>query len=89
MISLEKNYFIYRFKRYVESHLSQTSCDFTIAANEDAPSAASTFEAMDPERRRWLEEAIESMTVDVVKQVIQVNHFFPKFSSTVEPHYCR
>lgn len=40
-------------------------------ANEDAPSAASTFEAMDPERRRWLEEAIESMTVDVVKQLAE------------------
>ncbi len=58
----------------------------TIAANEDAPSA-STFETMDPERRRWLEEAIESMTVDVVKQVIQVNHFSPMFPITVEPHY--
>jgi hypothetical protein len=43
-------------------------CLFVIAASEDAPSASS-FEAMDPERRRWLEEAISSMTVDVVKQV--------------------
>jgi hsp70-interacting protein len=39
-------------------------------ASEDAP-AASSFEAMDPERRRWLEEAIASMTVDVIKQLAE------------------
>ena len=40
------------------------------SASEDAP-APSSYEAMDPERRRWLEEALESMTVDVVKQLAE------------------
>ena len=39
-------------------------------ASEDAP-GPSSFEAMDPERRRWLEEAISSMTVDIVKQLAE------------------
>lgn len=26
---------------------------------------------MDPERRRWLEEALETMTVDVIKQLAE------------------
>jgi hsp70-interacting protein len=42
----------------------------TIAASEDAP-APSNFDEMDPERRRWLQEAVESMTVDVVKQLAE------------------
>merc|ERR1712213_196953 len=40
-----------------------------VTANEDAPSRA--VEEMDPERRRWLEDAISGMTVDVVKQLAE------------------
>ena len=40
-----------------------------MTTNEDAPATA--VQEMDPERRRWLEEAIAGMTVDVVKQLAE------------------
>jgi len=40
-----------------------------VTASEDAPAAA--VQEMDPDRRRWLEEAIAGMTVDVVKQLAE------------------
>lgn len=39
-------------------------------ATEDAP-APSSVEAMDPERRKWLEEALKNMTVDIVKELTE------------------
>jgi len=38
------------------------------AASEDAPSSGA-FESMDPEKQRWLQEALSNMTVDVVKEL--------------------
>jgi len=40
-----------------------------LTKSEDAPET--TAQPMDPERRRWLEEAISGMTVDVVKQLAE------------------
>lgn len=38
---------------------------------EDAPDGPGNFEAMDPDRRAWLQHAIESMTVDTTKQLLE------------------
>ena len=53
----------------VGQYLKRSSLSL-ISASEDAP-APSSFEAMDPERRLWLEHVIESMTVDVCKQLAE------------------
>lgn len=38
---------------------------------EDAPDSSGSFEAMDPDRRAWLQRAFESMTVDTTKQLLE------------------
>merc|ERR1712047_13897 len=38
-------------------------------ANEDAPAVPSDPAAREPERRAWLEEALDKMSVDVVEQL--------------------
>jgi len=41
-------------------------------AKEDASGRTSTnFEAMDPDRRAWLQQAMESMTVDTTRQILE------------------
>jgi hypothetical protein len=38
---------------------------------EDAPDSTNGFEALDPDRKAWLQQAFESMTVDTTKQLLE------------------
>uniref|UniRef100_A0A336MNE5 CSON000770 protein n=1 Tax=Culicoides sonorensis TaxID=179676 RepID=A0A336MNE5_CULSO len=50
---------------------------------EDAPHP-SNFQQMDPERRRFLEEAIRSLTIDVVEQIQKAMNILIEGDATVE-----